>query len=78
MFWNLLIKRLLAWLAGITADQWRDALQFVTDATHAFQASEDKKAFVVRRLKAAYPTLSNSVLNLLIETAVSFARRNAG
>lgn len=77
---DFIIKRVLAWLAGITADQWTEALGWVVSVEQhlATKSGAEKKAAVVRQLKHQFPKLTGSALNLLIEAAVAYmAKRNA-
>jgi len=70
-----IIKLVLKWLAGITADQWDDAVGHVIDiAKYNLAGSEKSKAFadVMGKMYAAIPSWA---LNLLREAAVAFARK---
>ena len=68
---NLLIKRILAWLAGITAEQWEYALSSV-EAANAVLSSPNgaqKKAFVISEIRKHFPEIKEAALNLLNEVA---------
>jgi hypothetical protein len=74
---EFLIKRLLAWLAGITAEQWSAALHWVGMAARdvVLKDGANRKDAVIKMLKSLWPELQGWVLNLLIETAVAFQRK---
>ncbi len=45
-----IIRLVLKWLAGITAEQWADAVANVIDlATHQMAGNEKAQAFVARK-----------------------------
>jgi hypothetical protein len=65
-----LVKLLLKLLAGISADQWRKALEYVSNAAQTAMGSAEKKSWVVESLRAMYPKLSEWAINYLVESAV--------
>lgn len=67
-----LVKLVLKLLAGISADQWRQALQYVANAAETAMSGPEKRSWVVESLKAQWPKLSNWATNLLVEMAVGF------
>lgn len=70
-----IIKLVLRWLAGITAEQWADAVANVIDlAKHQMEGNEKAQAFVSRIAKA-YQSLPTWEINLLREAAVAYARK---
>lgn len=76
---NLLIKRILAWLAGITAEQWEYALSCIAHANDvlADKTGVEKKLWVLSMFRRHFPDIKESTMNLLIEMAVSFAKKAA-
>lgn len=61
---------LLRALQGITADEWRIALQSVIAAGKAYKDSADKRAFVLTALSG----MKDSTAHILMEVAVSYAK----
>ena len=61
---------LLRTLQGITADEWRIALQSVIAAGKAYKDSADKRDFVLTALAG----MKESAANLLLEVAVGYAK----
>jgi hypothetical protein len=74
---QLLIKRIAAWLAGITPEQWKFALSLVKEAEALIRlkTGTERRQYVLDRLRNFDPNLSNNALNLLIELAVAFIRK---
>jgi hypothetical protein len=72
-----LIKYILGKLAGITARQWAVALNYVMEAAKndRFKSGDERKAAVTNAIKSLWPDIQSFALNLLIETAVAFARK---
>ena len=72
-----LVKFLLARLAGITAQQWASALQWVIYAAREMRDAKgyEKRIKVVETLSSSWPTLSGWAGNLLVELALAVARR---
>jgi hypothetical protein len=75
--WQYLLQRLLAWLQGITADQWTQAVKWVIAVEQSDQTNHQKWKLVRDKLIAQFPNLTTSAMNLLIEAAVSFTKRSA-
>jgi len=75
---QFLIKQILAWLAGITAKQWSTALHWVSMAAKdvMLKSGANRKEAVTKMLKSLWPDLQGWAVNLLIETAVAFQRKN--
>ena len=75
---QFLIKQILAWLAGITAKQWATALHWVGMAAKdvMLKNGANRKEAVTKMLKSLWPDLQGWAVNLLIETAVAFQRKN--
>jgi hypothetical protein len=73
-----LIKFVLSKLAGITARQWAVALHYVIEVTKSdrFKSGAERKAAVTNNIKSLWPEIQSFALNLLIETAVAFTRKN--
>lgn len=67
-----LIKLLLKLLAGISKEQWAQAVQYVTDAAKTAMDSVEKRNWVIDSLKARWPQLSNWATNWLVETSVAY------
>ncbi len=76
---QFLIKQILAWLAGITAKQWSTALHWVSMAAKdvMLKSGANRKEAVTKMLKSLWPDLQGWAVNLLIETAVAFQRKNS-
>lgn len=74
--WEFLIKKLLGWLAGISPEQWISALSWVRHAA-AELPKEDRFKFVQAKLMNDWPAIKQSALNLLIEAAVSFTKKQS-
>ena len=72
-----LIRWILSKLAGITAQQWAAALQWVIIAAREMQGKSgaEKRQKVADTLTKTWPHLSGWVGNLLIEVALAWARR---
>lgn len=68
-----LLKYLLKWLAGISAEQWTIAIQAVIDASKSFKESPDKKAWVVSLLRSE--GVQGWASNMLTEVAVAYAKK---
>jgi hypothetical protein len=76
---KILIQKILGWLAGITAEQWQAALSFVMAAHRDTRGrtGEEKRDWVLARLRLAYPDLGGSALNMLLELAVGWVKKYA-
>ena len=72
-----MIKKVLAALAGITAQQWTLALGWVQKAAGdaMLQNGANRKEAVTRMIRSQWPEMRASVINLLIEVAVAWVRR---
>lgn len=68
-----LLKYLLKWLAGISADQWKIAIQAVLVAAKDFNDSSSKRDWVLKTLRNA--NVTGWAANLLTEVAVSYAKK---
>lgn len=71
---DFVLKRVLAWLAGISPEQWISALSWVRHAATELP-KEDRRKFVEAKMLSLWPGLKHSVLNLLIEAAVSYVKK---
>lgn len=74
---ELLLRHLLAWLAGITSKQWQTALHWVATAARdvMLKSNANRREAVAKMLKSLWPELEGLALNLLIEAAVAYHRR---
>jgi hypothetical protein len=74
-----IIKQLLGWLAGITARQWATALQWVSIAAKdaMLKTGSNRKEAVTKMIKSLWPEMRGFAINLLIETAVAYQRRQS-
>lgn len=73
-----IIRFILAKLAGITAQQWTKAVEWVVHvaATMRDSSGAEKKKRVLESLSTTWPELSKFAGNLLVEMALAFAREN--
>ena len=71
---EIIIKFALNWIAGITADQWKHALQIVVEAFDT-KAKDDRKKWANDILQSAWPKLSESAANFLRFVAVRWATK---
>lgn len=69
-----IVQWLLLRLQGITAEQWRRAIDAVVHAAKTFSDSETKARFVRDAILTLWPSLAKSALNWLVETAVAWAK----
>lgn len=67
-----LLKLVLKLLAGISGDQWRQAITYVSNAAETALSSTEKKGWVTENLAKLYPKLSGWAVNFLVESAVAF------
>lgn len=74
-----IIKFILGWLAGITADQWKQAVRYVQIANESLQGktSAEKRAWVEEKIKTYIGSIYPAAMNLLIELAVSWVKKQA-
>lgn len=73
---EFLIKTVLSWLAGITADQWKSAVQRVIAIAQIPEADRTmKQARFAMFMQEVARDMPVWVVNLLRETAVAFARK---
>lgn len=71
-----IIKLVLKWLAGITADQWDDAVGHVIDISKCnLLAGHEKAAAFADVMGKIYHAIPPWAMNLLREAAVAFARK---
>lgn len=70
-----IIRTALKILAGITDEQWAQALRFVKDLAQFDYPSEKKRALAIEGLKGLYPKARDFALNLLIEAAVAWFKK---
>ena len=72
-----LIRWILSKLAGITAQQWASAVQWVIIAARDMREAkgDEKRVRVVETLSKTWPELSGWTGNLLVELAVAWARK---
>jgi hypothetical protein len=68
---ELIIKRILSWLAGVTQQQWSSALLWVlnTARTYSNESGATKRERVLKVLKSQFPELSDGNLLTLIQIA---------
>lgn len=66
-----LVKLVLKLLAGISGDQWRQALTYVSNAAETALSSVEKKNWVTENIAKLYPKLSGWAVNFLVESAVA-------
>lgn len=68
---ELILKRLLAYLAGVTAQQWSAALLWVinTARTYKDEAGATKRERVIAILKKQFPDLSSGNVTTLVQLA---------
>ena len=71
-----LLKLLLSWLAGITSEQWKSAVEYVTKAAVTSLPGNVKDVDVSYKLTAAFPNMSGWVANLLREVALAWVRKH--
>ena len=86
-FWKLLITRVLNWLSGIKADDFNVAVANVRNAQEIFELDADateeervlnqaaKRKYVLAALKKLASVLGAAALNLLLETAVNYVKK---
>jgi len=72
-----LLKLLLSWLAGITSEQWKSAVELVTEAAGTALSGNAKAVFVADKLKQSFPGLSGWIANLLRETALAWVKKHS-
>ena len=72
-----LIRWILSKLAGITAQQWAAAVQWVIIAARDMREAkgDEKRVRVVETLSKTWPELSGWTGNLLVELVVAWARK---
>jgi hypothetical protein len=70
-----IIKLVLKWLAGITADQWDDAVGHVIDIAKYNLAGHEKATAFADVMTKVYKAIPAWAMNLLREAAVAFARK---
>jgi hypothetical protein len=75
--YQLIIKRVLAWLHGITAEQWMSAINWVRQIqlTAPNATNDVKHKTVFELLKQRWPELSRSAVDVLIKIAVSYMNK---
>jgi hypothetical protein len=75
--YQLIIQRVLAWLHGITAEQWRAAINWVRQIqlTTPTLTNDVKHSTVFELLKQRWPELSRSAVDVLIKIAVSYMNK---
>ena len=75
---ELLIRSLLKWLAGITAEQWRAAIAAVVSVADVFD-DDDSPALKKERwrelMERRLPGVAGWAMNLLREMAVAWAKK---
>lgn len=73
---EFLIKTILSWLAGITAEQWKSAVSRVVAIAQIPQADKQEKQvrFSVS-MEKLWGEMKPWIINLLREMAVAYARR---
>lgn len=68
-----LIKLILSKLVNISADQWKEALNVVVGAFSLPKEQRFKTVFA--KLQDLFDDVGDGALNLLIETAVAYAKK---
>ena len=71
-----ILKFILSWLAGITSDQWKIAVELVVEAASTALSNNAKAAFVADKIKLAFPTLASWAANMLREVALAWAKKH--
>ena len=70
---EFLIRHILAWIAGLTAEQWDAVLGWVIEAEKAIVGGTFKKAWVVEQLKKAWPKFAQWAVDAIIGLATGYA-----
>jgi hypothetical protein len=76
---NSLIQHVLTWLHGITSEQWQKAVELARKAAVDLVnggTGAEKRASVLADLQAEWPDLKGSAINVLIELASSFIKKD--
>jgi hypothetical protein len=68
-----ILKYILKWLAGVTDDQWKVAIQAVIAAAKAYSDTSDKKKWVTDTIEGM--GVKGWAANLLREAAVAYAKK---
>lgn len=71
---NALLAYLVRILASISADDWRWILSAIATAAQNFQASDDKRAWVLTKFKAKFPNMGKSLANWVLESALLYLK----
>ena len=74
--YEFLIVKILAWLHGLTAEQFEVAKRYVLEAERSLTATSEKWLFVKGAMQTLYPKLRASAINLVIELAVAWVVRS--
>lgn len=70
---NTLISFILKWLAGVSASQWKAALDYVLIAASKLSEGDHKRAWVIDKLQNVGVT--GWIANLLTEVAVAYSKK---
>lgn len=76
--YEILLAKVMAWLAGITDEQIIQAKSAVIAAENVFAGpgrGAEKRAWVTDALKSLWDQLQPQAINLLIEIAVALVRK---
>lgn len=88
MFIRWLINRVVAWVAGLSADDFKQIADWVVTANTQFSAppnasqeqkdiaSDTKRNWVSKLIKSEWPKVANWAINLLRELAVAFIKKS--
>jgi len=75
---NLALQTILTYvvrsLASISADDWRWILSAIATAAQTFQASDDKRAWVLTKFKVKFPNMGKSLANWVLESALLYLK----
>ncbi len=73
-FYKNVIVRLIAWLTGQNID-FDVILTYVKEAEMTKATGRDKASFVAEQIIKILPTIATWIINLLIELAVAYAKK---
>lgn len=76
---EFLIKQVLTWLGSIKSEQWEKAKELVVEAAKEFAhlPGDKRREWVVTKLKEAWADLSPFLVNLLVDGAFGFLRKQS-
>lgn len=88
MFIRWVINRLVTWVAGLSASDFKQIADWVVTANKQFSAPENatqeqkdaasdtKRNWVSKLIKSEWPRVANWAINLLRELAVAFIKKS--